>query len=159
MIIDLNGVHFRGKFYRDPKYVREEELEIRRTTGQPLSEEVRRELDKDAKEHDFELWVLHHDVGIGLLVARAEDEFGKSGIVGSCYEGLIQFQKAYIIKPINERIINDENIPPIERNFRRIDYCGIIIKPDRTITAGGDYHIRSMNKTYDGVWRMDSVED
>ncbi|MBW2990615.1 hypothetical protein KY348_02830 [Candidatus Woesearchaeota archaeon] len=109
----------------------------------------------DPRKADFSLWILDYLPDSGLFLARTNDHFGESGIIGTILGSQIKFDKAYPNLPyVRSRAIRSKGFFD-DYNFRIIHYSGEIIKPDNVITAGGDYTHRGM-KGPNGTWRMDS---
>ena len=156
-LIDLTGVKFKGKFWKNPEKA-ERELKMSGENPGWFTEKERAQIMKDVNAYDFELEVFNYDSNTGLFIAEGNDSFGKSGIVGlfgkprEMYAGIVTFEKIYLRK----KDTSEQHLLP-EINFnnslRRLYYSGTYYSLENgKIEISGRYtepHIRS---EFGGQW-------
>ncbi len=154
---DLSGLEFTGTFQRTPELVaasRSHREDLKAWDSGALAKYDSTYGSSDAvdavhnRSYEFNLWVLHYDPSSGLFVARAEDIFGGSGIVGSIEDDEIRFLKMYAgAHPTLERM---------QRRFESVEYAGKSVKNDDTVAFSGSYQPKGISENYKGIWSMTS---
>ena len=112
----------------------------------------------EGEEQKFEMNILGYNPETGLFVAKGEDYFGKSAIIGLIHNEEIKFEKYYSrngdssIFDIEGKTIQNRNLSEDSKNLRKIDYAGNI-SMFRDLTFSGSW----FHKNYEnlgGIWRL-----
>lgn len=144
------GLLFRGSFQRDLLLAEKskEYTEVVRTENTELYAERQKIDDIINKKYPFEMRVFEYDSGSGLFIARGNDFFGGSGLVGTILRDKIEFKKIYV---------GEVNLPKDDvSRFSEVIFKGTLVKSDSVITCEGSYQPVGVSENYKGIWRLDS---
>ena len=148
---ELAGLLFRGSFQRDPLLAEESRrsTEAVKTENPKLYAERQKIDDGINKEYLFEMRVFEYDSDSGLFIARGNDFFGGSGLVGTILCGKIEFKKIYV----GEVKLPEDDVS----RFGEVVFNGTLAESNSIITCEGSYQPVGVSENYKGIWRLDSV--
>tara|TARA_Y100000310_G_scaffold329260_1_gene398750 strand:- start:236 stop:694 length:459 start_codon:yes stop_codon:yes gene_type:complete len=148
-LTQLVGMHFDGTFQRNMEFIvgmRQHRASLSPTVmaeydalhNIPPSGDVE-ELE-DLREHGFELTIVEYDPTSGLLLAKAHDFYGHSGVVGTIQGPKIEFIKHYT------------------HTGGPINYEGTIDAAGELVHMEGTYQPIKLSKVTRGVWQMTQTD-
>jgi hypothetical protein len=116
----------------------------------------------DAGEQEFCMNIMDYNPKTGLFLAKGQDIFGNSAIIGLIKKDEIKFEKfyskldCYPIFDIKGKTIKNRNLSE-DSNLRKIDYVGNIFA-FKTLTLSGSW-FRKGESNLSGIWRLFSEKD
>ncbi len=156
MPVDLVvGMLLEGTFQRCPQEVEKsrqylEMLKQRGAAAQPM-EELEIATAYTNTVQPFTVEVFAYNPASGFFMARGNDRFGESGLVGSVREEEVNFHKVYVGRPPHDF----PDFPVVI--IRRLDvilYTGAV-SLEEPLTIEGTYHIAgATTEDFDGVWSL-----